>query len=499
MKRIIYIDFENVSTAGLNGILELNEKDHVKIFLGPKCSKLSLIEAEAILHCNATVELITNDQIGKNALDFIIMVHMGYDIAKKAGKAFYIISKDKGYEPAIHEMQSMTGYTIERLQDIKEVLARDAETSKGGLFGFLTKKAPQVENTTEHEVYEKGKRVGKAKRSTRTELEQKTEQHARNEQNNRNENNNRNQYRGNAQSRDRKYEPRRHRDENWDKNKRRDGQARVEKMQQAAESAVSSDSKVVKPAKPEQNTLKPVVKQEPQKNKPEQPKQEVKQKQETKQPKPENVSQVSEPLQAEVSTEQNQSKTEGKQHRRERRHHERSKENVTADVNVDDLSVAELAQELGIRRSTRSTIADEIKSKISEETKPVVSTTVEHKENKDLPRKPEMEAVILATKEVTQNDASVAEDSKPGKSEKAKNKAGNKENDKKRPEPINEVEQALIDRAIATCKDKETYHNFLMGELRDTTRATELYKMSRNRFLRAKTAEQSSGTESTEE
>ena len=93
MKRVLYVDFENVSSAGLNGVLRLTKNDEVKIFLGPKCSKMSLIEAESILHCDATVELIKNDQIGKNALDFIIMVHLGYDIAKREGDAFFIISK----------------------------------------------------------------------------------------------------------------------------------------------------------------------------------------------------------------------------------------------------------------------------------------------------------------------------------------------------------------------------------------------------------------------
>ena len=78
MKRLFYVDFENVSSAGLNGVLKLTGNDEVKIFLGPKCSKMSLIEAESVLHCDATVELIKNDQIGKNALDFIIMVHLGY-------------------------------------------------------------------------------------------------------------------------------------------------------------------------------------------------------------------------------------------------------------------------------------------------------------------------------------------------------------------------------------------------------------------------------------
>ncbi len=156
MKRLIYVDFENVSTSGLNGLLKLDEKDHVKIFLGPKCSKLSLIEAESILHCNAAVELITNDQIAKNALDFIIMVHLGYDIAKKSAKAYYIISQDKGYEPAIKEMQSMTGETIERLVNIQEVISRN-DVSGGFLSSIFGKKKAVVENQTEHEVFEKGK------------------------------------------------------------------------------------------------------------------------------------------------------------------------------------------------------------------------------------------------------------------------------------------------------------------------------------------------------
>lgn len=158
MKRVLYVDFENVSSAGLNGVLKLTKNDEVKIFLGPKCSKMSLIEAESILHCDATVELIKNDQIGKNALDFIIMVHLGYDIAKREGDAFFIISNDKGYEPAIHEMQSKTGETIERYPDIEHVIARKDEAP--GLFARLFgKKKPVVENTTEHEVLKKGNRT----------------------------------------------------------------------------------------------------------------------------------------------------------------------------------------------------------------------------------------------------------------------------------------------------------------------------------------------------
>ncbi|MBR6020237.1 MAG: hypothetical protein IK055_08500 [Lachnospiraceae bacterium] len=163
MKRVLYIDFENVSQQGLKGIQKLTKNDLVRIFLGPKCSKMSLIDADMVFHCDATVELITNDQIGKNALDFIIMVHLGYDIAKKTGNAYYVVSNDKGYEPAINEMKSMTGCTIERLPDVDAVIARGGEV-KTGLLSFLTRitPTPVADNTTQHEVLGKG-----AKKTTR--------------------------------------------------------------------------------------------------------------------------------------------------------------------------------------------------------------------------------------------------------------------------------------------------------------------------------------------
>ena len=157
MKRVLYIDFENVSQQGLRGIQNLTKNDLVRIFLGPKCSKMSLIDADLVFHCDATVELIKNDQIGKNALDFIIMVHLGYDIAKKTGNAYYVVSNDKGYEPAINEMKSMTGCTIERLPDVDAVIARGGEV-RTGLLAFLHRVAPTpvADNTTQHEVIGKG-------------------------------------------------------------------------------------------------------------------------------------------------------------------------------------------------------------------------------------------------------------------------------------------------------------------------------------------------------
>lgn len=470
MKRIIYIDFENVSTAGLNGILDLNEKDHVKIFLGPKCSKLSLIEAEAILHCHATVELITNDQIGKNALDFIIMVHMGYDIAKKAGKAFYIISNDKGYEPAIHEMQSMTGLTIERLSDIRQVL-NEEEPAKGGLFGLFGKKNKQVQNMTEHEVYEKGKRVGQAKRSTRPDAE------------------NRNNGGGDRQRNGR-------RNSGGDGARNRSAQNRSTQNRNNSERNSGGQTKNGASQKPgnasragRQNTAaKPEAsgKQEPQ----------------TKRDGQERVS-------AEPVVRESQSVVRESQPNRERRAARRSTRKEAELRNPEDLSVAELAKQLGIERPQKAAEPDAaLETRASVEPKSVAEpgspAAEKSAEEPKAAAKTEMpapspeaaasaqghgmenvrvpggtaEGSVTSLVEVPEpivNVPAVTAPVLPVKKERAK-----------RPAPMNAEEKALVARAMEANEDKEAYHNYLMAELHDTQRATELYKLSKNRFLKAK-------------
>lgn len=158
MKRAIYVDYENVNISGLKGIEELTHDDVVKIFIGAQASKLTMVDANRIFNCEASVELITNKYIGKNALDFIIMVHMGYDIAQGLAKSYYIISKDKGYDPAIHEMRKMSGLTVARREDIVAVL--DEKKSFGrkikGILGFG--KVKETPDTTEHTVVGKGKK-----------------------------------------------------------------------------------------------------------------------------------------------------------------------------------------------------------------------------------------------------------------------------------------------------------------------------------------------------
>jgi hypothetical protein len=158
LKRAIYVDYENVSLGGLAGIEKLTGDDLVQIFIGSKSQKLSMEDADRIFNCEAEIEVITNKYIGKNALDFIIMVHMGHDIALNVAKEYYIISKDKGYDPAIHEMRKMSGLTVSRRNEITSVADEKNTIGKKimGIFGIGKDKGPEEPDTTEH-TFVKGK------------------------------------------------------------------------------------------------------------------------------------------------------------------------------------------------------------------------------------------------------------------------------------------------------------------------------------------------------
>lgn len=152
MKRAIYVDYENVSLSGLKDVESLGTDDVVKIFIGAQNSKLSMVDANRIFNCEASVELITNKYIGKNALDFIIMVHMGHDIALSLAKEYYIISKDKGYDPAIHEMRRLSGLSVRRCEDITATLEKKTGIGSKIKGFFKSHKNSEEPDTTEHVV-----------------------------------------------------------------------------------------------------------------------------------------------------------------------------------------------------------------------------------------------------------------------------------------------------------------------------------------------------------
>ncbi len=177
MKRAIYVDYENVSLNGLTCVEKLTKDDVVKIFIGKQSAKLSMSDADRIFNCNAAIELITNQYIGKNALDFIIMVHLGYDIAKEIADEYFIISKDKGYDPAILEMKKKNGSTIKRCDDINMVVESERTLGKAILGLFKKNKEKESPDTTEHTILSKSEMpsVNNGKKSDSDKRKQKND------------------------------------------------------------------------------------------------------------------------------------------------------------------------------------------------------------------------------------------------------------------------------------------------------------------------------------
>lgn len=118
MNRIFFIDFENVGLSGLAGIENLDSTDIVLIFSGVKSPKLSLEEADRIYNSAVKVNIVMNSQPRKNALDFIISAYLGYALGKDTYQEHIIISKDKGYLPAIEAMREFSGKAIRQEKDI---------------------------------------------------------------------------------------------------------------------------------------------------------------------------------------------------------------------------------------------------------------------------------------------------------------------------------------------------------------------------------------------
>lgn len=445
MKRILYVDFENVSSAGLTGMSDLTTDDEVKIFLGPKCSKMSLIEADNIFHGDATVELIKNDQIAKNALDFIIMVHLGYDVAKKAGDLFFIISNDKGYDPAIHEMQVMTGETIARYQDIAQVIKRN--DVKPGLLArlFGRKKVETTDDTanaTEHEVLKKGHsyRNGNSSRGD----------------NRGNGNRNGNGNRGNGNGNRSNGNP-----QNRSNGKPANG-TRPNGRNDWKNNGPRKDERSAKPVEKNGNKPNNVNKPETVNNKP------------VTANKPEMVSRtaavntaenVSRPIAVNKPDNMNQP-----QEAKKVTPTEKSAASMTSTfVPFDGADAAKntlTAQHNERRRPTRSTVLNADDSYLDNMSIADLRAELTSGKNNGSTR----------VEDASEREASNVKPTGTGHSSRAKNGA--------RPE-LSESEKDLVRRAYAETANLGDFHNYLLKELHDNDRATEIYKAEKYRFMKS--------------
>lgn len=121
----VLIDYENVRVESL--ALLKGEHFHVRVFLGPKNTRLPVELVLAMQNLGDRAGYIVLETVGPNALDFHIAYYLGALAAADPTGFFHIISKDTGFDPLIEHLKSRRIYSarsasIEGMPCFKETL-----------------------------------------------------------------------------------------------------------------------------------------------------------------------------------------------------------------------------------------------------------------------------------------------------------------------------------------------------------------------------------------
>ncbi len=129
-KTYIFIDYENVQPKNLSPLYR--SEFHIRIFLGANQRKLETIVAEALQPFGQNAEYIQITGNGKNAADFHIAYYLG-QYAQEADVSFYVVTKDKGFDPLIKHLVEKN-ITAKRVGEINKipVLRQYSENSTDG-------------------------------------------------------------------------------------------------------------------------------------------------------------------------------------------------------------------------------------------------------------------------------------------------------------------------------------------------------------------------------
>ncbi|MEE9426655.1 MAG: PIN domain-containing protein [Paracoccaceae bacterium] len=116
-KNYVLVDYENVQPTVFSQF-DLPEF-HVRVFIGAAQKTLATAVAKALQPLGRNAEYVQVTGIGNNALDFHIAFYMGLH-ANEPDVSFYIVSKDKGYDPLIKHLKNI-GHFAKRVVDLNSI------------------------------------------------------------------------------------------------------------------------------------------------------------------------------------------------------------------------------------------------------------------------------------------------------------------------------------------------------------------------------------------
>jgi len=123
----VLVDFENVQPKNVSLLNGRSFK--IKVFVGASQARIPFELARALHAFGPDAEYIQIDGNGKNALDFHISYYVGRLAAETPDASFYVISKDKGFDPLIKHLKGQ-GISCQRSSSIADIQGVKISSSK---------------------------------------------------------------------------------------------------------------------------------------------------------------------------------------------------------------------------------------------------------------------------------------------------------------------------------------------------------------------------------
>lgn len=138
----IFVDCENVHVTPADIALLQDKQAHVTLILGLKHKSLPINTVKRLLQHAGQVELVESKAPGKNALDMILISHLGIRGRMDPEGVFHIIAKDQDYKPVVAHFRDK-GWPVfqhdsmAKVPVLKSVKKSDLPPEKGSLLGRL--------------------------------------------------------------------------------------------------------------------------------------------------------------------------------------------------------------------------------------------------------------------------------------------------------------------------------------------------------------------------
>ncbi|MEO1244325.1 MAG: PIN domain-containing protein [Pseudomonadota bacterium] len=115
----VLVDFENVQPRNLE--LLTKRPFEVRVFVGANQTKVPVNLAAAMQKLGDRAEYVFISGSGRNALDFHIAFYLGELAAGHPDTEFFVVSRDRGFDPVIRHLNEERNIGAKRVADVAEI------------------------------------------------------------------------------------------------------------------------------------------------------------------------------------------------------------------------------------------------------------------------------------------------------------------------------------------------------------------------------------------